>query len=203
MPVETLKKQVAGPLRALIVGRNTDIVQLVCAILKHDNCTCITAPDNDHGYELARVDTPDTIIMLDGKDDDSEPFCRQIREDQQLGDIPLVILTTSSDSNTYERFFSCGCDQVLPVPFRCNQLLEVIDKAAQQQTGKRRSNMIRVLYRSGQTEFVSPVKLNQLLVNKELLCFQRKDGVAMIGRDPLRSFSKADYQGPERRQANA
>jgi DNA-binding response OmpR family regulator len=188
--------------KALVVAGDTDILQLVSAILKHENFKFVSAPCHEEGYVLAQSEEPDVIIFLADKNDTCDLFCEQVRGNQKISEIPLVVLTTSGNSQTYARFFANGCDQVLPVPFKCSQLFEVIHKATERKSFQGESK-IRVLYRSGQAEFVSPAQLNDLLATKELLCFQRKDGIASIGRDPVRCFARADYQGPERRRSEA
>lgn len=199
MPVGTMVTQNSKHTTILVVAGDKDILQLVSAMLKLENFKLISALCHEEGYALARSEAPEVIIVLADKNDTCDQFCELVREDQEISETPLVVLTTSGNSQTYARFFANGCDQILPVPFKSSQLFETIHKA-NERNATREESKIRVLYRSGQAEFVSPTELNKLLASKELLCFQRKDGIASIGRDPVRCFTRADYQGPERRR---
>ena len=197
-PVCTMVKEKTAQPLALVIAANADLQQLITAILKLDNFRVDTAADDESAYQSARAETPDVIIALADKDHERIDLCQLIRDDRQLAATPLVLLTSCGSSQSYTRYFADGYDQVLPIPFKCSQLLEVVHKAGERNS-RQKEGRIRVMYHSGQAEFVTPSRLNDLLANKELLCFQRKDGVATIGRDPIRCFTKADYQGPERR----
>ena len=59
--------------------------------------------------------------------------------------------------------------------------------------------MIQVLFRSGDIDMVDAQSLDRLVSEQELLCFRRQDGVAVIGRDLVRSNRPNEYRGPERR----
>jgi len=182
----------------LLIINNSDILHLVSAILGQDGYHVLSAVNEEDGQSLARDKTPDVIVTLAGKDGENELPCQRIRQDRLLADTPVVVLTTSGDSKTYSRYFADGCVQVLPVPFKCQALYSAIKNACSSNQDQVQSS-IRVLYRSGRTDYVSPSQLDKLLADKELLSFQRKDGIVSIGRDPVRCFTKADYQGPERR----
>ena len=192
-----VKQEKTQPL-ALVSVANADILQLITAILKLDNFTVKAALNDESAYQLARLEPPDFIIALADKDHERTELCKQVREDRKLAATPLIMLTNYGSSQSYERYFADGCDQVLPIPFKCSQLLEAVQKAGERNI-RNTEGQIRVLFRSGQADFVSPSRLNELLANNELLCFQRTEGIATIGRDPIRCFTRADYQGPERR----
>ena len=60
--------------------------------------------------------------------------------------------------------------------------------------------MIRVMYTDGGFDIVKPALLNNLLAENALISFKRTDGWAVVGRDAMRTATRSDYQGPERRQ---
>jgi len=61
--------------------------------------------------------------------------------------------------------------------------------------------LIRVMYDDGRFDMVNQDVLDDLLNQQILTGFKRKEGWAIIGRDPLRCSNRDVYQGMERRLA--
>ena len=58
---------------------------------------------------------------------------------------------------------------------------------------------IKVVYKNGSTDKISPSLLPTLIDAKEIVQFQRSDGWITVGIDPIRGMGGAPYQGVERR----
>lgn len=63
----------------------------------------------------------------------------------------------------------------------------------------RRSTKINVVYRNGVKDRISPALLGTLIDSKQIDQFERNDGWARIGLDPIRGVGGIDYDGSERR----
>ena len=61
------------------------------------------------------------------------------------------------------------------------------------------SGYIPVVLKAGNEELVSKDELQFLMFNKQIMCFKRSDGWAVLGRDKMRN-QKRPYYGEERRQ---
>ncbi len=59
--------------------------------------------------------------------------------------------------------------------------------------------LIRVMYNDGRFDMVKPNLLNSLLDQQIVTSFKRTNGWAVVGRDAIRSSSRANYRGTERR----
>ncbi|MBW2689797.1 MAG: hypothetical protein JRC99_07705 [Deltaproteobacteria bacterium] len=59
--------------------------------------------------------------------------------------------------------------------------------------------LIRVMYNDGSFDMVKPNTLDSLLNQQTITSFKRNSGWAVIGRDPIRSSSRANYSGVDRR----
>ncbi|MCF6178211.1 MAG: hypothetical protein L3J63_02325 [Geopsychrobacter sp.] len=59
--------------------------------------------------------------------------------------------------------------------------------------------MIRVIYRTGEEDLVSPKFLDILLYLKQVQIFERNDGWTIVDVDPLRSVAADQSPGAERR----
>ncbi len=63
----------------------------------------------------------------------------------------------------------------------------------------RQSTKINVVYKNGVKDRISPALLNTLIKSKQIEQFERSDGWARIGVDPIRESGKKDYAGTDRR----
>lgn len=61
--------------------------------------------------------------------------------------------------------------------------------------------MIRVMYSDGRFDMVKPNMLDSLLDQQTVTSFKRSTGWAVVGRDQVRSASRSNYGGVERRVA--
>jgi len=59
--------------------------------------------------------------------------------------------------------------------------------------------MIRVMYSDGRFDMVKPNILNGLINQKAVTSFKRDTGWAVVGRDQIRSSSRTNYRGKEKR----
>jgi hypothetical protein len=59
--------------------------------------------------------------------------------------------------------------------------------------------MIRVMYSDGRFDMVKPGMLDNLLNRQVVTSFKRNAGWAVVGRDSIRSSSRGNYRGMERR----
>lgn len=59
--------------------------------------------------------------------------------------------------------------------------------------------LIRVMYSDGRFDMVKPNMLDDLITKQAVTSFKRASGWAVVGRDSIRSSSRPDYRGKERR----
>ena len=59
--------------------------------------------------------------------------------------------------------------------------------------------MIRVMYSDGRFDMVKPGMLDNLLNRQVVTSFKRNNGWVVVGRDAIRSSSRGNYRGMERR----
>jgi hypothetical protein len=59
--------------------------------------------------------------------------------------------------------------------------------------------MIRVMYDDGRFDMVKPGMLDNLLNSQVVTSFKRNNGWVVVGRDAIRSSSRGNYRGMERR----
>jgi CheY-like chemotaxis protein len=187
-----------GNLKVLIIETMQTVRQLMATILAGEYKELLFAEDSDEGYRLAMAKRPDVIITDDFlARSGGRNVCERVRGNPDLRDTPVIITTARGSSVSELTYFETGCDQLLRKPFRCEDIHYAIRKAVKKR--QKEGTMIQVLFKSGVIDMVDAQSLERLVSEQELICFRRQDGVAVIGRDPVRSNRSNEYCGPERR----
>ena len=92
-------------------------------------CEVITAEDGVKGVEKAVAEQPDLILMdvvmprMNGFE-----ACRLIRGHEATESIPIIMVTTRSESAHVDEGFASGCNDYIFKPIDAARLLEKIDK---------------------------------------------------------------------------
>jgi len=187
-----------GNLKVLVIETMQTVRQLMATVLAGEYKELLFAEDADEGYRIAVAERPDVIITDDFlARSGGRNVCERVRGNPDLGATPVIITTARGSSVSELIYFETGCDQLLRKPFRCEDIHYAIRKAMK--TRQQERTMIQVLFKSGDIDVVDAKSLDRLVREQELLCFRRQDGVAVIGRDPVRSNRSNQYCGPERR----
>jgi CheY-like chemotaxis protein len=103
--------------------------QLILRSLR--GCEVITAEDGIKGVEKAVSEQPDLILMdvvmprMNGFE-----ACRLIRGHEATESIPIIMVTTRSESTHVDEGFASGCNDYIFKPIDTAQLLEKIEKLA-------------------------------------------------------------------------
>ena len=103
--------------------------QLILRSLR--GCEVITAEDGIKGVEKAVAEQPDLILMdvvmprMNGFE-----ACRLIRGHEATESIPIIMVTTRSESTHVDEGFASGCNDYIFKPIDTAQLLEKIEKLA-------------------------------------------------------------------------
>jgi uncharacterized protein (TIGR02266 family) len=89
---------------------------------------------------ILRAEGSDLILTELSLADGSGPeLCRQVRNDPDLAEIPIVILTTENSEEKRRQAFDSGCDEYLTKPLTVRPLFATLEKLA----GQRRRKQIR------------------------------------------------------------
>jgi CheY-like chemotaxis protein len=103
--------------------------QLILRSLR--GCEVITAEDGIKGVEKAVAEQPDLILMdvvmprMNGFE-----ACRLIRGHEATESIPIIMVTTRSEPTHVDEGFASGCTDYIFKPIDTAQLLEKIEKLA-------------------------------------------------------------------------
>jgi CheY-like chemotaxis protein len=100
---------------------------LIRTILSQRDYRVSTAPSGEHAMALLRQERFDAIITdalmphMDGN-----MLAQTVKNDPQLKDLPIIMVTASKEVDVVKKSFSAGCVLFLPKPFTASSLLSLI-----------------------------------------------------------------------------
>lgn len=110
--------------KILIVEDEQKLINNLADKLRAEGYDVFTALDGETGWDLARNDTYDLIvldIMLPGLDGLS--LCRMIRQDPKMSDVPIIILTARGTEVDKIVGLESGADDYIVKPFGLGEFL--------------------------------------------------------------------------------
>mgnify|MGYP001447706623 CR=1 FL=1 len=188
-------------LQVLVLDPGGEIKQLLDLLLAPIAGRILHVRSAEEGFALALAKGPDLIVAFNGPYDLGSRLCALVRQEPSIGNTPFLILT-SSNVKEYPAYLESGCDQILPIPFRCQDFFAAI-RSALARIPDHDPQAVQVLLPSGKALLVETQELDRLIERNGIVCFRRRDGVAVIGRDPVRSGQPAGYTGEDRRRQPA
>lgn len=112
----------------LIIEDIPSITRLMRASLAHQDVDIVAVRTGEAG--LASIhESPPALVLLDLALPTIHGFevLRAIKSSPETADIPVVVVTAQSDSETASRAKSLGADRFISKPFVPNELRRVID----------------------------------------------------------------------------
>lgn len=113
--------------KILIVDDEKDIVDAVSFRLEHAGYQVITAYEGLEGFEKARRDKPDLIILdLMLPKMDGYKICRMLKFDEKYKAIPIILFTARAEGSSSKTSEEVGADAYITKPFEPQALLAKI-----------------------------------------------------------------------------
>ncbi len=114
--------------RILVIEDEMDVLKMTVFRLKKAGYDVLTADDGKKGLETAEQERPDFIFLdLNLPVMDGYEVCRELKKDEELKKIPVVILSASSDG-IKEKSIEIGADDYIIKPYEPQELLNKIEK---------------------------------------------------------------------------
>ena len=110
--------------KILIIEDEEDIRELLTYTLEKENYETITAGDGETGLELSKTLSPDLIIldlMLPGID--GHQVCYQMKHNDTLKYIPIIMLTAKNEEADEVIGLAIGADDYIGKPFSSRKLI--------------------------------------------------------------------------------
>lgn len=118
--------------KILVIDDDEDLGVLAGHVLTlgRSDLEVLCARDGPAGLQMARAERPAVILLdvmmpkLDGYE-----VCRRLKADPATRDIPVVMLTASSDPHLNRKAFEAGAMACLAKPYRREALVNCVDMA--------------------------------------------------------------------------
>jgi DNA-binding response OmpR family regulator len=115
--------------KILSIEDTTSFRRLIKMTLEFEGYEVFEAERGRRGLELARAQTPDLILLdLMMPDMSGLEVCQELKKDARLSKIPIVLLSSSDDSDEIETCLQLGAQDYLLKPFRPAMLLDIVRK---------------------------------------------------------------------------
>jgi DNA-binding response OmpR family regulator len=115
--------------KILSIEDTTSFRRLIKMTLEFEGFEVIEAECGQRGLDYARAQVPDLILLdLMLPDISGLEVCKELRKDSRLSKIPIVVLSSSDDSDEIENCLQLGAQSYLLKPFRPAMLLEIARK---------------------------------------------------------------------------
>ncbi len=113
-----------APLEILIAEDSPTQAEKLRYILEENHFRVVTAGNGQKALEAMRAHKPTLVITdINMPEMDGYELCRQIRADGQLGDLPVILLTSLADPEDVFKGLECGADNFITKPYDENNLL--------------------------------------------------------------------------------
>jgi DNA-binding response OmpR family regulator len=109
--------------RILIVDDDPHAVEILTRMLEREGYDCVSAARGATALQLVRAQTVD-VILLDVMmpEMDGLQVCEHLREDNELRQIPVILLTAKDDMETRSRGMALGVSEYLTKPVNKREL---------------------------------------------------------------------------------
>ena len=113
----------------LVVDDSVTVRKVTSRLLERQGMNVMTAKDGVEAVSVLQERRPD-IVLLDIEMPRMDGFevARQVRHDDRLADLPIVMISSRTGAKHTERARELGVNRFLGKPFQENELLEVIDE---------------------------------------------------------------------------
>lgn len=118
-----------GKKKILIIDDEKDVVAELLLRLEAEGWEILAAYDGEEGLKKTRDQKPDLVLLdivmpkLSGYQ-----VCRKIKDDPEIKEIPVIMLTAKSDASTKFTAKDIGSEGYVTKPFDSEKLVEKINK---------------------------------------------------------------------------
>lgn len=114
--------------RILVVDDDPHAVEILTRMLDREGYACLSAASGPAALQLVREQSVD-VILLDVMmpEMDGLQVCERLRHDDDLRQIPVILLTAKDDMETRSRGMSLGVSEYLTKPVNKRELFLRID----------------------------------------------------------------------------
>ena len=114
--------------RILIIDDDAHTCQMVGEFLRRQGNEVTSANDGGTGLAMAAAEVPNLILCdLDMPGMDGQGVVTALRQNEKLGEIPIIFLSGCTDREQIRRTMNLGADDFLGKPARLTEILEAVN----------------------------------------------------------------------------
>ncbi|MCG7871306.1 MAG: response regulator [Candidatus Thiodiazotropha lotti] len=121
--------------KILIVDDEPNIVFSVEFLMKRSGYEVVSAADGEQAMQLLADEVPDLMIldvMMPRKN--GFEVCAEVRNDQRLSDLPILMLSAKGRDAEIKKGLSLGADAYITKPFSTHELVEKVNQLLQRRS---------------------------------------------------------------------
>jgi DNA-binding response OmpR family regulator len=112
------------PKKILLVDDSATVLMMERMILAAERFEIVTACNGQEGFERAKAERPDLILMdIVMPKMNGIQTCQALRADPDTSAIPIILVTTRGEAETMEQGFDSGCNDYVTKPVNSAELL--------------------------------------------------------------------------------
>ena len=122
-----------GDKTILVVEDDTDMNELICAVLTEAGYKTISVASGEKGLEIAYKDKPDLVLLdISLPKMDGIEVCRAISSSEVTKSIPVIMLTIHKELSIKLSSYIAGARRFISKPFGVEELVGEINKTLRQ-----------------------------------------------------------------------
>ncbi len=126
------RRQLSGAARTrcvMVVDDSVTVRKVTSRLLERQGMDVIVAKDGVEAVALLQERRPDVMLLdIEMPRMDGFEVARQVRHDERLSDLPIVMISSRTGEKHQEHAAALGVNSFLGKPFQENELLETIDR---------------------------------------------------------------------------
>lgn len=123
----------------LTVDANQTFLGTLAILLERLNFDVLPVTSSRDAIDLARVARPQVITLnMQMPDMDSLAFMRTLRSDEELAELPVIMITDTREKQRVWEAMSLGCIEVLDMPLELNRMHQALQRCNLYPEGRRR-----------------------------------------------------------------
>lgn len=116
------------PKKVLVIDDNDAITVTVTFILRSLGYKVLSASDGQEGLKIFKMESPDVILLdYDLPKLHGSEVLKKVREDAELGNTPVIMLTGNADEQIVKRLITMGVQNYILKPFEQQSLVAKVE----------------------------------------------------------------------------
>jgi len=125
--VSAVQTSQAGGKPSVLVVDDSRVIRVSVKRALESDYTLLEAEDGEKGLASAQHQKPDLVISdINMPNLDGYGLICQLRAQEDIGNVPIIVVTSAEEDIVRERAYACGANAFILKPFNATQLMESV-----------------------------------------------------------------------------